>query len=131
MAKANLSARALAMIPARAQSQRFPGKHLKLLGGAPLLSYTIDAARDSEVFDEVVVSSDDPEILDLAETCGASPDQRPASLARNRVAFVDVLKEYLLRPGQRDRYRYVSVLLGTCPLRTAEDIRESARLLEA
>lgn len=115
------------LIPARGGSKRIPRKNLRLLGGKPLLAYAIDNARDAGVFDEIAVSSDDPEILALAEQCGVRADRRPEHLSGDMTKFVEVLEEYLRRP-ESARFQHFAGLLPTCPFRTAEDVRAALTL---
>jgi CMP-N-acetylneuraminic acid synthetase len=73
----------LAIIPARGNSKRFPRKNIAILAGKPLIAYAIEAARDSEIFDLVCVSSEDDEILEIAEEWGAQAVlKRPEELSR-------------------------------------------------
>ena len=115
-------------IPARGGSKRIPRKNLLPLAGKPLLAYTIDNALETGVFAEVVVSSDDDEILALAEKCGASLDRRPPPLSGDLTKFVEVLEEYLQRPAIRPRFDTFAGLLPTCPFRTAADVRSAWQL---
>jgi CMP-N-acetylneuraminic acid synthetase len=92
------------------------------------LAYSIEAAVQAEVFDEVVVSSDDVEILALAESLGVSPDRRPERLSGDKVRFVEVIEEYLLRLGVREEYKNIASMLPTCPFRTVDDVREPYRM---
>jgi CMP-N-acetylneuraminic acid synthetase len=97
-----------------------------------LIAYTIEAARKAGIFERVVVSSDDEEILELAAKEGAEGDRRPEELGRDRVRFVEVLEEYLKRAGgDIDNFDNVAVLLPTCPFRTDEDIRAAYGMLVA
>jgi CMP-N-acetylneuraminic acid synthetase len=98
------------------------------LAGKPLLAYSVEAAIQAEVFDEVVVSSDDIEILALADTLGVSSDRRPERLSGDKVRFVEVIEEYLLRPGVREEYKHVASMLPTCPFRTVDNVREPYRM---
>jgi CMP-N-acetylneuraminic acid synthetase len=116
---------AVCLIPARGGSKRIPRKNLRLLGGKPLLAYTIDNARDSGCFAEIAVSSDDAEILALAERCGVRADRRPEHLSDDVTKFVEVLDEFLLRAPQHDTF---AGLLPTCPFRTADDVRAAMAL---
>lgn len=118
----------LCIIPARGGSKRIPRKNLLPLAGKPLLAYSIEAAKEAGVFEEVVVSSDDEEILALADTLGVSSDWRPEQLSGDTVRFVEVIEEYLLRPGVREEYKNIASMLPTCPFRTVDDVRESYRL---
>lgn len=112
----------LCIIPARGGSKRIPRKNLLPLAGSPLLAYTIDAALSSNVFIDVVVSSDDHEILELAKSLGAITDTRPEYLSGDGTRFVEVVEEYLLRDDMRKKYDAVAGMLPTCPFRTAEDV---------
>jgi len=116
---------AVCLIPARGGSKRIPRKNLLPLGGKPLLAYTIDNARDSGCFDEIAVSSDDAEILALAERCGVRADRRPDHLSGDMTKFVEVLEEFLQRESRFDHF---AGLLPTCPFRTAEDVRAAMEL---
>ncbi|MDZ4700572.1 MAG: acylneuraminate cytidylyltransferase family protein [Rhodothermales bacterium] len=118
----------LCLIPARGGSRRVPRKNVLPLAGKPLLAYTLEAAIDSGVFADVVVSSDDAEILAVAREWGAGTDERAASLAGDTVPMVRVAEEYLRRDGMNTRYDHVAVMLPTCPFRTAEDVRRAAAL---
>lgn len=120
---------ALCFIPARGGSKRLPRKNLALLAGKPLLAYTVEAAQNSGVFSQIVVSSDDPETLALATRLGATADQRPEELAGDRIPFVRALEEYLLR--EKIDAEIVAGLQPTCPFRTSYDIRNAIALLRA
>ncbi len=118
----------LCFIPARGGSKRIPRKNIRILGDRPLLAYTIESALQSSVASEVIVSSEDAEVLDVARKFGATPDERPVPLAGDRVRFVEVLEEYLKRESQCERFDMVCVLLPTCPFRTAEDLQAAVQL---
>jgi CMP-N-acetylneuraminic acid synthetase len=120
----------LCFIPARGGSRRLPRKNLLPLGGRPLIAHTIDAARKASIFARIVVSSDDEEILALAHQDGVEADRRPAALAGDRVRFVEVLEEFLTRPGAAG-IDHVAVLLPTCPFRTEHDILAAHAMLLA
>ena len=119
----------LAVIPARGGSKRIPRKNIRELCGRPMIAYTIDAALESGLFAEVVVSTDDPEIANTSVGLGAnvpflrepilSDDYTPVSLVT-----VDVL-EHLDPEG--DLYDRVVQLMPNCPLRTSDDIDSSYR----
>jgi N-acylneuraminate cytidylyltransferase len=79
-----MSANALAVIPARGGSKRIPRKNIRLLSGRPLIAWTIETAVSSGLFSEVIVSTDDPEIAQIAESAGAAvPFIRPVELAND------------------------------------------------
>ena len=111
----------LCIIPARGASKRFPRKNIALLAGEPLLGYAIRAAMESHVFDLVCVSSEDDEILKIAERLGAEAVlKRPHDLAGDRVPLKEVcihLLEMFFQEGRE--YSEFGLLLVTNPLRTA------------
>jgi CMP-N-acetylneuraminic acid synthetase len=110
------------IIPARGGSKRVPRKNIKKLGGQPLLGYTLEAALESDVFDEIIVSSGDDEILSYADREGITTDLRPEHLRGDKVRTVEVIKELLERPEIGDRFDNVAQMLPTCPFRTSEDV---------
>ena len=117
----------LAVIPARGGSRRVPKKNIRVLRGRPLIQYTIAAALDSGVFADVIVSTDDGEIAEIAKACGAQvPFMRPAGLADDHtpVSAVTVDALRLLDP-RGDRYESVAQLMPNCPLRTHNDVQDS------
>lgn len=121
----------LAFIPARGSSKRIPGKNRKLLAGQPLIAWTIETAKRSGLFADIVVSSDDQEILALAKTLGVSSDERAGSLAGDRVRFIEVLVEYLRRDSVAGKFAAAAVLLPTCPFRSVGDLAQAKSLFES
>jgi len=121
--------KSLCIIPARGGSKRVPRKNILPLNGVPLISYTIRAAKAANVFNDIIVSSDDKEIRDIALQEGVKVDDRPEFMAGDRVTKVEVVKEYIERTDARDRYDYVAALLPTCPFRTADDVKRAYNLL--
>lgn len=92
----NVIDKPLCIIPVRGGSKRFPRKNIALLRGKPLLTYAIEAALESGIFETIHVSSEDEEILSLAgkyEQVEAIP--RDPSLAGDRVRIVDLCKAIL------------------------------------
>src|ERR1700733_12258823 len=82
----------LGLIPARGGSKRIPRKNMALLGGKPLISYTIEAALSSHRLSEVLVSTDDKEIAEYARSLGAeTPFMRPPELAQDQSPTIDVV----------------------------------------
>ncbi len=115
----------LCIIPARGGSKRLPHKNIALLAGKPLLTYAIEAALKSDVFDLVCVSSEDDEIIKVARVYGAPLVlKRPPELATDRVQVKHVCK-YLLEyfTAQGLAYAEFAVLLTSNPFRKAQDIR--------
>lgn len=117
----------LGLIPAKLGSTRLPEKNIRPLGGKPLLGWAVDAARASGIIDRVVVSTEDQRVASVARDCGAEvPFMRPAELARDPAGVVQVALHALqaLR-AQGAEFRTLVILLPTCPLRTAQDIRDA------
>ncbi len=115
----------LCIIPARGGSKRIPRKNIVTLLGKPLLAYAIEAAKESNVFDCVCVSSEDNEILVIAEKYGADlSHKRPPELATDAVQVKHVCR-YLLEEfaAQGREYPIFALTLATNPLRKAEHIR--------
>lgn len=124
----------LGVITARGGSKGIPGKNLKLLGGRPLIAYSIDAAQRSGVFDRLVLSTDDPSIADTARASGCDvPFMRPAELALDSTPHLPVMIHAVAWLRDRESYRCdaVMILQPTSPFRTPDDIRNAVRLLES
>ena len=120
----------LALITARGGSKGLPRKNILPLGGKPLIAWTIEAAQQSGIADQIVLSSDDNEIIKVAETWGCSvPFKRPSVLASDIASSVDVVMHTL---DQLPGFDYIVLLQPTSPLRNAEDIKNAFNaLLEA
>lgn len=122
----------LAIIPARSGSKGLKDKNIRSLCGKPLLAYSVEAALESGIFDEVMVSTDSREYADTAKRYGAKiPFLRSGGNASDTASTWDTVREVL------DGYRKLGevfdafcLLQPTSPLRTAQDIRNACRLLE-
>lgn len=122
----------IAIIPARGGSKRLPGKNIKLLGGKPLIAWTIEAAQKSNCFDTVLVSTDDRDIAAIAKAFGASvPFMRPADLSGDTATSDDVIRHAVewLEANEELIIETVTLLQPTSPFRTAEHIKQSFQLL--
>lgn len=115
----------LAVVPARGGSKRLPRKNVLLLGGRPLIAWTIEAARASGVLDDVLVSTDDEEIADAARQCGAQvPWLRPAALATDTASSAAVLQHALAwYEAERSSVSGIVLLQPTSPFRGSASIR--------
>ena len=72
----------IAVIPARGGSKRIPRKNIKDFCGKPMIAWSIEAAKESELFEHIIVSTDDVEIAEVAKQWGAEvPFMRPAELS--------------------------------------------------
>ena len=110
----------LAVITARGGSKGLPRKNIRLLCGRPLISWSIEAALGASCIDRVIVSTDSPEIAEVACAAGAEvPFLRPPELASDTASSTEVLAHALQEcPG----YGIVVLLQPTSPLRTSEDL---------
>ena len=118
----------IAIIPARGGSKRLPGKNIKEVEGHPLIAYTISAALESELFAEVVVSSDSDAILEAAQGYGACLLKRPLELATDEASLFPVCEHLLTAEKERGRsYDALALLMPNCPLRSAQDITQAYR----
>lgn len=122
-------ARVLALIPARAGSQRLPGKNLRPFNGRPLIDWTLDAALGAPSIDAVAVTTDDPAVAALAAERGATVIDRPADLAGAEASVFDAIAHAMgVLGGDWD---YLVLLQPTSPLRTAADIEGALGLCRA
>ena len=119
----------ICIIPARGGSKRIPGKNIKDFLGKPLIAYSIEAALNSKVFSEVIVSTDDEMIANVAREFGASvPFFRDASLSDDYATSTDVIKDAIRRVNSS--FSDVCCLYATAPLITAEILKEATALFK-
>lgn len=116
----------LGVIPARGGSKGLLRKNVRIAAGKPLIAWTIEAGLRSTTLDRLVLSSEDPEIMELACGLGCEvPFRRPAELATDQTPGIEPVLHVLRQlPG----YDYVVLLQPTSPLRTARDIDCSVEL---
>lgn len=113
----------LAIIPARAGSKGVKDKNLRSLKGKPLISYTIECAKESKRINEIIISTDHPEIAMLAESSGVKVIHRPAELAEDHSPITDVIEHTLIELKKQDKeFDIVLLLQPTAPFRTSDDI---------
>jgi len=121
----------LAIIPARDGSKGLPGKNIRPMCGKPLIGWSIFQGLESQYIDEVLVTTDSQEILDIAKQFGANaPFIRPKLLADDDASSIDVLLhavDYLTKAGRV--YDYLVLLEPTSPLRDVSDIDGAIKLL--
>lgn len=116
----------LAVIPARGESKRLPRKNILDLYGKPLIAWSIEAGLHSKYIDDVIVSSDDNEILDIAKKYNASTIKRPDYLASDTATTFDTLRHVL---DNVQSYDYIILLQPTSPLRTYNDVDTAIEFL--
>lgn len=124
---------AIAIITARGGSKRIPRKNIKNFCGKPILQYSIEAALGSEMFDEVMVSTDDREIAEIAKECGANipffrSDKTSGDYASTEDVLVEVINEYKKNGKEFDTY---CCIYPTAPFLTGGILREAVRKFEA
>lgn len=121
----------VALVLARAGSKRVPKKNIQLLNGKPLIAYTFEAALASECFSEIVVSTDDARVREIAATSGIGVDERPEAMRGDTVRAVEVVEEYLRRTHAGQQYRNVAMMLPTCPFRSVDDVQGAMQAYQA
>lgn len=124
--------RAVAIITARGGSKRIPKKNIKQFYGKPIIAYSIEAAVKSQMFDEVMVSTESDEIADIARQYGASvPFMRSAENADDFADTTDVLLEVLECYKKTGReFDEFCCIYPTAPFITAKKLIQSHKLLE-
>jgi N-acylneuraminate cytidylyltransferase len=122
----------IAIIPARGGSKRIPKKNIKSFFGEPIIKYSIEAAKKSGCFDEVMVSTDDIEISKISKECGASvPFLREENTSNDCASMEDVLIEVIDKYSKLGKkYKYGCCLMATAPFLSSEDIKEGAALID-
>jgi len=123
----------IAIICARGGSKGVPRKNIRPLCGRPLIVHTIDVAKQCPSIDRVIVSTDDPEIAEIAKASGAEvPFLRPAELAQDNTSKLPVLKYAVdFLESQEGYYPDIIVDLDpTSPLRTREDVEACIEMVK-
>lgn len=122
----------LAVIPARGGSKRIPRKNIKDFCGKPILAFSIDAALKTDLFDEIMVSTDDEEIAEIAKKYGAVvPFLRNSKTSNDFAILKDVLMEVLAKyEGQKKNFDQICCILPTAPLIEVKDIIAAHQMLE-
>jgi len=123
--------RTIAIIPARGGSKRLPRKNIRDFLGKPIVAYSIEAARQSKVFDEVMVSTDDEEIADIAKHFGAEvPFMRSAETSEDAAGQSEVMLEVLSKYTERGvQFDLLCCLSATAPFVSATRFQQACRLL--
>ena len=122
----------LAIIPARGGSRSIPMKNIAKLAGKPLMAYSIETARQSELISRVIVSTDSEKIADVAKSCDAEvPFMRPAELAKDDTKDLPVFEHALKWLADEENYEpeIIVQLRPTTPLRRPRDVDAAIDLL--
>lgn len=114
----------LCIIPARGGSKRIPRKNVKPFLGKPMLAYSIETAKQTGLFDEIMVSTDDEEIAEVARKFGAKvPFLRSSETASDFATTADVLKEVLANyQNQGKEFDNFCCFYATAPLVQSKDV---------
>ena len=122
----------LGVITARGGSKGVPRKNIKDLGGKPLIAYTIEVAKKSELITHLITSTDDQKIAEIAKKYGCNvPFLRPKELARDNTPTLPVLQHAteFMEKKLGIKFDYLVLLQPTSPFRIAEDIDKTIQLL--
>lgn len=121
----------LAMITARGGSKRIPRKNIKEFNGKPIIAYSIEAALKSGAFDEVMVSTDDQEIAEIARKYGASvPFMRSEKTSNDFATTVDVIGEVISEYHNIGKdFDLFACIYPTAPFITSDKLREAVKKL--
>ncbi|MCF0163914.1 MAG: pseudaminic acid cytidylyltransferase [Bacteroidales bacterium] len=124
--------KSICIIPARGGSKRIPRKNVKEFLGKPIMAYSIEAAIQSGMFDEIMVSTDDNEIAEIALQYGAKvPFMRSAETANDFATTADVLNEVLSCYKKRGvEFDQMCCFYATAPLVQPQSIVEAFKLLK-
>ncbi len=121
----------VAIIPARGGSKRIPKKNIKFFSGQPIIKYSIDAALTSGLFDEVMVSTDDKEIAEVALGFGAKvPFFRSEKNSGDLAQIPDVMEEVLVRYKSLGReFDLACCIYPTAPFLKIENLKKAMDLI--
>lgn len=127
-----MSTKRLAIITARGGSKRIPHKNIREFCGRPIITYSIEAALNSGVFDEVMVSTDDEKIAEIARGAGAKvPFLRSAETSNDFATTADVILEVLEEYGKIGQaFDVACCIYPTAPFITADKLKNAVSLLE-
>jgi CMP-N-acetylneuraminic acid synthetase len=122
-----MNQKTIAIIPARAGSKRCPKKNIALFKGKTMVAHTIEQALGAKIFDKIIVSSDDPFVLEIASKYSVDIDKREAVLAKDSSTLLDVIRN-LISKHNLHHLNIVGLLQVTAPLRNIDDILKAYNL---
>lgn len=128
-----MSKKRLAIITARGGSKRIPYKNIREFCGRPIIVYSVEAALNSGVFDEVMVSTDDEKIAEIAKEAGAKvPFLRSAETSNDFATTADVILEVLAEyEKQGQNFDSACCIYPTAPFITSDKLKNAVELLES
>jgi N-acylneuraminate cytidylyltransferase len=117
----------IAVIPARGGSKRIPRKNIKEFCGKPMIGWSIEAAKMADLFDRIIVSTDDPKIAEVARRFGAeTPFERPAELSNDHAATTEVVAHATQwAQAQHPDVEAVCCIYATAPFVQVDDLRRA------
>lgn len=120
----------VAIIPARGGSKRIPRKNIKLFAGLPIIAHSIKAAQESELFDRIIITTDDEEIADVARSFGAEiPFMRPKELSDDHTATISVIAHAVQTLQKQFVIDTACCIYATAPFIRPEDIKSAYNAL--
>lgn len=122
----------LGIICARGGSKGIPGKNKAIVAGRPLIAYTLETAKECDYFDDIIVSTDDEEIMKIAGDYDIpAPFKRPEHLSKDNTSKIDVIRHAVewAENNWHKKYDIIIDLSVVSPLRTVEDIKNSIEML--
>lgn len=123
----------VAIIPARGGSKRIPRKNIRDFCGKPIIAYSIEAAKKSNCFDHIIVSTDDEEIAQVAREWGAEvPFMRPAELSDDYTGTIPVIAHAVNWINENiGNVKHACCIYATAPFLSPEDLREGLQLIQS
>ena len=123
---------AVAIIPARGGSKRIPKKNIKIFAGKPIIAYSIEAAKESELFDRIIVSTDSEEIVKVSAKYRAEiPFTRPIELSDDYTGTDEVFIHAIEWLLENDKpYDYACCIYPTAPLLKVDYLKKGLELLK-
>lgn len=123
----------IAIITARGGSKRIPHKNIKEFCGKPIIEYSIEAAKEAGIFDDIMISTDDDVIADIAIKAGAKvPFMRSKQTSNDYATTADVLKEVLGKYKEAGRiFEIACCIYPTAPFVTGDKLKKAVEILES
>lgn len=118
----------VAIIPARGGSTRFKDKNIALLGGKPLICWSVEAVLNSDEFDDVYVSTDSDKIFDAVKHLNVKRHIRPEQHATTKATVLDAMLDLM---NNIPKYDVFAFFLPTCPFIKSETIKQGVKMLDA
>ena len=120
----------LCVILARGGSKRIPRKNIKEFCGKPLIAYSIETAKKSNLFKKIVVSTDDKEIAEISKKYGAEILYRPKELADDFTGSIDVFEHAIEEINKNNEFKYACMIYPTAPFLQVEYLKKGLEELK-